>query len=131
MRCYDKIVYLLKQACLQATSKESVEAIKQKIAKYLELKANAAAKHQQKEANQIKTTKFGFPDRNTKPPIDFGLPTNKYVNPPENKPRLKTESENRKPLFEKFKGKVELDPAIEELIVRKLDVGFADIVGLK
>ena len=34
-------------------------------------------------------------------------------------------------MFEKYKPKVQLDPAIEQLIVRKLDVSFSDIVGLK
>ena len=82
-RCYDRITLLLKQALMQATSKESVQAIKNKINKYLELKAVATAKHEQKQTNQVKITKFGFPDRNSKPNGNLNFPPPiKNINPP-------------------------------------------------
>jgi hypothetical protein len=59
--CYDKIILLLKEALTQATSKESIEAIRNKIAKFIEKKASASLKQSEKEAKKMKITKLGFP----------------------------------------------------------------------
>lgn len=70
--CYDKIILLLKQALTQATSKDSIEAIKQKISKFIEKKASATSKQAQKEVNRIKVTKMGFPRQAYNQTINVG-----------------------------------------------------------
>lgn len=83
----------------------------------------------------MKITKFGFPKQAHHTIDASSLKKNGDLLPlkaEETLPkRYSANNDNRKPLFEKHKKKVELDPAMEELIIRKLDVSFKDIVGLK
>jgi hypothetical protein len=48
VRCYDKIVLLLKEMATAATSKETLEQLRTKIAKYEALRAQAEAKNRQR-----------------------------------------------------------------------------------
>jgi hypothetical protein len=64
IHCYDKIIALLKQSLVQATSQESINAIKDKMTKFVERKAAASARLADKDKAKMKITTLGFPSNN-------------------------------------------------------------------
>jgi hypothetical protein len=65
IRCYDKIMGLLRELVKEATSKETIEQLKNKITKFQSLKAEAEAKNSQKMEQKVKPAGFGFPGSNS------------------------------------------------------------------
>lgn len=61
IRCYDKVIIILKELYLKSTSPETAQQLKAKAEKYVTMKALAEKKRLEKEEKPKPKVGFGFP----------------------------------------------------------------------